>query len=121
MSRTRKVNLDLFDEAKAAADAAAEHYGGLAEELALNAKSLHDKRSLDGGFGITGHFQNLLAEFGREWLTMLNLFVADERAFAQFLKGFSARLEASHVTYRNTEQRIAKSFDDIALSMDRVE
>lgn len=111
------VGLTGFNEAKAAVDKAVTHYEGLADELDHNIKRLRDNESLMGGHGVTGHFQNLLAEFGREWLHAMDRFIAEERAFVAFLRGFATRLGETHDDYLLAEARHTESFEDISRSI----
>ncbi|GAB3438630.1 hypothetical protein [Actinophytocola sediminis] len=111
------VGLAAFSGAGDAIGNAVQHYGGLADELEQHIRTLRDNQALTGGFGVTGHFQILLAEFGREWLTTMDQFVVEERAFVEFLKGFATRLAQTQDGYRLAELRHAENFENISRSI----
>jgi hypothetical protein len=121
MSDDFRVNLAAFggaSGAKTSVDEAAEHYDALADALGANIGSLRTDKAFSGGFGITGHFQDRLNEFGRVWMDTMDQFAAEERAFVTFLQGFSARLADTHDLYRDTDSHGAGVFDDIARWID---
>ncbi|PXY27736.1 hypothetical protein [Prauserella muralis] len=114
-----QVDLAAFSTAKEAVDAAVAHYGALATALEQNIGSLREQEALSGGFGVTGMFQGLLGEFGREWLAQMDQFVAEERAFVEFLKGMSERLQNSHTLYLEAESNHVGLLDEIGRTLDQ--
>jgi uncharacterized protein YukE len=119
MSDSFHVNLSAFGGAKASVDKAAQHYDALRNELRGNVGSLREGKVFSGGFGITGHFQDSLNDFGQAWTDTMDEFAVEERAFVTFLQGFSVRLADTHDLYRDTDTRGAGAFDDIARWFDR--
>ncbi|OLF06372.1 hypothetical protein BLA60_32605 [Actinophytocola xinjiangensis] len=111
------VGLTAFSGATAAVEQAVGHYRSLADALEGDLTSVRDTTSLTGGFGATGHFQGLLAEFSHEWLATMAEFVKEERAFVTFLEGFAKRLEQTRGEYQSTEARHAEVFENISRSI----
>lgn len=111
------ANLAAFGNAKDAVDKAATHYDTLAKALEANVKSLRDGHALSGGPGITGMFQGLLDEFGREWLAAMDQFVGEEHGFVTFLQGFSTRLQDTHDLYQQIDTDHSRIFDGIGNSL----
>lgn len=115
------VSLTKLADAKSDYEQAAAHFGSLARDLERRVGALRERGALEGGHGMTGHYQARLSAFASVWLGMMDRFVTDEHKFAAFLQGFADRLHETHDLYNNLESRNSGLFDDVAKSLDRGE
>jgi hypothetical protein len=67
---------------------------------------------------VTGMFQGLIGEFGREWLAQMDLLAQEERAFVAFLQGMSERLRTAHGLVRSAEENHVSMLREIGRNLD---
>lgn len=114
MSEIHKISPAHIDEARKAAEAAAEHFS----IMLTNSERVVSGVRLVGGYGETGVYQGRLGSFAEQWSAVVAEFLEDERAFVAFLGQLHERLRQANQLYLDNEETAAGSLTEIGRQLD---